>query len=74
MAASVKPKVRKTLIQLTSETKIRDPGAFAKQQVLQLDKNAKNAETKRRLYEAQLQQDLDELAHVEAQIESIERQ
>ena len=69
-----KERERKTLIQLTNETKTRDPGAFAKQQVLQLDKNAKNAETKRRMYQTQLQHDQDELSHLQAQIADIERQ
>jgi hypothetical protein len=37
-AAAKEPKARKTLVQLNGEVKLKDPAAFARHQVAELDK------------------------------------
>lgn len=42
---------RKSLVDLASETKLRDPGAFAKQRVASLDSNARATKEKKMQYQ-----------------------
>lgn len=61
-------KARKTLIQLTSETQVRDPAAHAKLQVSELDKTAKRSQAKRKECNEAIEADNKELLHIEEQI------
>ena len=42
---------RKSLVELASETKLRDPGAFAKQRITSLDNNARATKQKKMQYQ-----------------------
>mmetsp|Transcript_26591 Transcript_26591/g.39512 ORF Transcript_26591/g.39512 Transcript_26591/m.39512 type:complete len:179 (+) Transcript_26591:82-618(+) len=64
---------RKTLVQLQSETTVRDPAAHAKNQITELDKTAQRSLAKRKSCTEQVEADSKELAHVESQIQSIRR-
>jgi hypothetical protein len=62
---------RKTLVQLQTETTVRDPAAHAKNQITELDKTAQRSLAKRKSCTEQVEADKKELAHVEEQIQSI---
>ncbi len=60
--------MRKTLVQQQAEVKVRDPGALAKQQVAELDKNVHNTVEKVHRITAETEQFRKDLYHVEDQI------
>ena len=70
-ASSKKPPARKTLMQLQSETTVRDPAAHAKNQITELDKTAKRSLDKRSKCTLQIEEDTKELAQIEEQIQRI---
>ena len=61
-------KLRKTLVQLASESTIRDPAVHAQQQVRELDKQAKNSEMKRKFFLDQLERERNEVESIDDQI------
>ena len=62
---------RKSLVQLQSETTVRDPAAHANNQIRELDKTAKRSLDKRTKCALQLEEDAKALAHIEEQIQRI---
>jgi hypothetical protein len=62
---------RKTIMERAREVNIKDPAAFSRQQVSELDKTAKNSQAKRKQCIAQVESDNQEIAHIEAQIARI---
>lgn len=70
-ATTKKTPTRKTLMQLQSETTVRDPAAHAKNQITELDKTAKRSLDKRSKCTLQIEQDSKELAQIEEQIQRI---
>ena len=64
-------KVRKTLLQLQTETQVRDPSNHAKHQMSELDKSAKKSALKRKQCEDQIESDIKEIHHIDDQIERI---
>lgn len=62
---------RRTLVQRQSDVRIADPDAFARLQVAELDKQARSLMQKRKDVQRQLEEDEQELRHVEAQIRMI---
>ena len=62
---------RKTLLQLQSETTVRDPATHSKNQIIELDKTAQRSVAKRKECAEQIEADKKELAHVEEQIQNI---
>jgi peptidoglycan hydrolase CwlO-like protein len=61
-------KQRKTLIELTNETTVRDPAAHAKLQVVELDKTAQRSMEKRKKCHDQIESDKAEIEQLEHQI------
>lgn len=61
-------KPRKSLIQLTSETKVRDPAAHARHQVVELDKTAKRSQARRKACHDSIEADKKEISHIDEQI------
>lgn len=59
---------RKSLIQLASETPLRDPSAFARQRVTSLDNNARITNEKKRQYIKQIEKEKEELFHIDKQL------
>ncbi len=64
-------KVRKTLLQMQTETKVRDPSSHAKLQMSELDKSAKKSALKRKQCDDQIESDIKEIHHIDDQIERI---
>ena len=62
-------KPRKSLIQLTSETKVRDPAAHARHQVVELDKTAKRSQARRKACHDSIEADKKEILHIDEQIQ-----
>ena len=62
---------RKTLMQLQTETTVRDPAAHAKNQITELDKTAKRSLDKRSKCTLQIEEDTKALAQIEEQIQRI---
>ncbi len=69
--ASHTKKPRKTLLQLQSETTVRDPSQHAKHQMSELDKSAKKSALKRKACNDQIESDLKEIHHLTDQIDRI---
>ena len=63
---------RKTLLQLQSETTVRDPATHSKNQIIELDKTAQRSVAKRKECAEQIEADKKELAHVEEQIQNMD--
>lgn len=70
--AKASPK-RKTLVELQSETTVRDPAAHSKHQITELDKTAQRSLAKRKACAEQIEADKKELLHIEEQIHSIQQ-
>ncbi len=64
-------KMRKTLLQMQAETKVRDPSAHAKLQMSELDKSAKKSAAKRKACDDLIEADTKEIHHIEEQISRI---
>lgn len=64
-------KMRKSLLQLQAETKVRDPSAHAKLQMAELDKSAKKSALKRKQCDDQIEADTKEIHHLEEQMSRI---
>lgn len=62
---------RKSLVQLASETPLRDPSAFARQRVTSLDNNARITNEKKRQYIKQIEKEREELLHIDKQISNL---
>ena len=56
------------MIQLASETPLRDPSAFARQRVTSLDNNARITNEKKRQYVKQIEKEKEELFHIDKQL------
>lgn len=67
-------KPRKSLIQLTSETKVRDPAAHARHQVVELDKTAKRSQARRKACHDSIEADKKEISHIDEQIRRYTKQ
>ena len=63
---------RKSLVDLVSETKLRDPAAFAKQRITALDNNARQTNEKKRQLMKEIERDEEELRQLDKQISLLE--
>ena len=66
-----KGKPRKSLMELTAETTVRDPAAHARLQFMELDKTAKRSMAKKKKCNEQLAADKKALSELEAQIATL---
>jgi hypothetical protein len=62
---------RRTILEQAGDIKIRDPAAFSRHQVSELDKTAKNSMLKRKICQDQIESDTREIEHIDAQIARI---
>lgn len=67
------PKVRKTLMELASETTVRDPASHARHQVSELDKTAKRSQAQRKKCNDQIEADNKEIAKLTEQISRLRK-
>ena len=64
---------RKTLLQLQTETKVRDPAAHSKLQVTELDKTAKRSQLKRKECKELIESDAIAIIQLEEQIQMLKQ-